>query len=95
MIRSQPHFFHDVPGLGNVAFTRHALAELARDGVTDEDLASVLLFGKDTPDSGSIIWRRLHAIRLVIETKPIPFKGAKVVVTAYREHRQHQLRRTG
>jgi hypothetical protein len=93
MIQTKPHFFLDVPGLGSVAFTWHALARLKRDGVTDEQLADTLLNGTDTPDSGSIIWRRWQKVRLVIETQPRPNKGAKVVVTGYRESAQHSVNR--
>jgi hypothetical protein len=83
-------FYKHVRGLGNVALSRHAQAQLTADGVTDLQVAETLAHGEDTPEGGTVIWRRWNGIRLVIQKKPTPFSGAALVLTAFRE--QHQAK---
>lgn len=78
------HYFANVPRLGNVAISRHAQERLQDSGVTEELLARVLNEGKDTPDGMDVVWREALGIRLVIVLKPTPFRGAKLVTTAFR-----------
>ena len=76
------HYFEDVPGLGNVALSRHAQTRAEQDGISEAMVLDVLLQGQDTPD-GDSTWRELKGVRLVI-VDPTPFRGAKLVTTMYR-----------
>lgn len=76
------HFYEDVPGLGNVAISRHAQEKMDRHGITEAVLEDVLWKGYDRPD-GNSTWREKSGVRLVI-IRPEPFRGAMLVVTAFR-----------
>lgn len=79
------HYFYDVPGLGNVAVSRHAQARIREEGITEEDFGRVLFKGRTVPDGLSVVCRCLNDIRLVILLRPEPFRGAVLVKTAFRE----------
>jgi hypothetical protein len=83
------YYYEDVPGLGNVALSRHAQAKAEDQGITDGQISLVLYRGKDIPDSDSIM-REHIGIRLVIIT-PTPFRGAKLVKTLYRVEPQARV----
>ena len=84
------HFYRNVPGLGNVAVSRHAQARLEADGITQELLDRALLHPTqpDIREGASIVWRERDGVRLVIETKPTPNRGAALITTAFRVERQ-------
>ena len=77
----------NVPGLGNVAVSRHAQARAREDGISQEAFDRVLLvpLTPDVPDGADILWRERDGIRLVILTNPTPNRGAKLVKTVYLE----------
>jgi hypothetical protein len=77
------HYYEDVPGLGNVAVTRHA-QDKAIQGGFHKRFDDILRNGVDTPDGMDIVWREKGGIRLVILLNPVPFRGAVLVKTAYR-----------
>lgn len=89
------HFYRDVPGLGNVAVSRHAQARAAEDGISQEAFDRVLLFPlrEDVYESPDILWRERDGIRLVILTNPTPNLGAKLVKTVYRVKAQARARK--
>ena len=77
------HFYRDVPGLGNVAVSRHAQGRAEEDGISQEAFDRVLLdpLTADVPDGAEIVWRERDGIRLVILTNPTPNRGAVLVKT--------------
>jgi len=77
------HFYEDVPGLGNVAVSRHAQERALEQSISDRVFEDVLLTGKDTPEGLGVVWREKRGLRLVILLKPEPFRGAKLVKTVY------------
>lgn len=80
------HFYRDVPGLGNVAVSRHAQSRASEDHISEEEFQRVLL-SPDTPDvleNQEILWRERAGIRLVILMTPEPFRGARLVKTMFR-----------
>ena len=85
------HYYPDVPGLGNVALSRHAQAQAEKLGLTDEAVERILSKGTDTPDGFATTWREFRGIRMVIIT-PAPFSGALLVKTIYRVKAQHKAR---
>ncbi len=78
------HYWPDVPGLGNVAISRHAQARAVKHGITEGMIASALSRGTDTPDGLSEVFREWGVVRLVIVLRPTPFKGACLVKTITR-----------
>jgi hypothetical protein len=78
------HYFADVPGLGNVAISRHAQARMALDGISEHDFEDALLRGRTIPDGQEVVWREKDGVRVVILRKPTPFKGAMLATTVYR-----------
>ena len=88
------HFYRDVPGLGNVAFSRHAQERLTDEGVSEETVRRILYNAaqKDISDSQGVVHREGYGIRLVILLNPTPDRGAKLVKTAYRIQANHRVR---
>ena len=78
------HYFPDVPGLGNVAVSRHAQARMVEDGISEHELKEALLNGSTTPDGHDVLWREKDGVRVVILRQPTPFKGAMLAKTVYR-----------
>ena len=81
------HYWPNVPGVGNVAVSRHAQARAEEDGINEHAFEQVLLHGVDTPDGQDTVWRQLNGVRIVIIV-PTPFKGAKLVKTMFRVQEQ-------
>jgi Domain of unknown function (DUF4258) len=79
------HFYRDVPTLGHVAVSRHAQDRMDEAGVSQEAFERVLLnpTHPDIPDGMDILWRERDGLRIVIITKPVPDRGAKLVKTVY------------
>lgn len=69
-----------------MALSRHAQEEAAADGITDEQIRGVLMEpeGEDIPDGSKAVFRQKNGVRLVILLDPVPYRGAKLVVTLYR-----------
>ncbi len=78
------HYFPNVPGLGNVALSRHAQDRMAEDGISQHELKEALLHGMTTPDGQDVVWREKDGVRVVILRKPTPFRGAMLATTIYR-----------
>ena len=78
------HYFPNVPGLGNVALSRHAQERMAQDGISEEHFTDALMRGDTIPDGQDIVWREKNGVRIVILRQPTPFKGAMLVKTVYR-----------
>lgn len=80
------HYYADVPGLGNVSVSRHAQEKMDSDGISHEDFEVALLepLRPDIPEAGGILYRERNGLRIVILERPTPFRGAKLVKTAYR-----------
>ena len=89
------HFYRDVPGLGNVAVSRHAQARAEEDGISQEAFDRVLLspLTPDVEEGPDIVWRERDGIRLVILTNPTPNMGAMLVKTVYRVEAQARAHR--
>jgi Domain of unknown function (DUF4258) len=77
------HYFPDVPGLGNVAVSRHAQARMVEDGISEHDFKEALLNGSTTPDGQDVLWREKDGVRVVILRQPTPFKGAMLAKTVH------------
>ncbi len=82
------HYYKNVPGLGNVALSRHAQDAARKHNVTDKMMADILENGENTSDGFDVILREMDGIRLVILRKPNPFRGAKLVKTLFRVEAQ-------
>ncbi|HSE23822.1 MAG TPA: DUF4258 domain-containing protein [Pyrinomonadaceae bacterium] len=78
------HYYENVPELGNVAVSRHAQDRIREDGITDKEFEDALFKGELIPDTHEASFRDLNRIRLVIIHRPEPFKGAKLIKTAFR-----------
>lgn len=83
------HFYRQVPGLGNVALSRHAQARADEEGFSDEMVRKALL-EPDTPDipaipdGHNILFRSRGPLRFVINRRPTPFRHASLVTTIIR-----------
>jgi hypothetical protein len=78
------HYFPNVPGLGNVAVSRHAQDRMREDGIAEYTFQDVLMNGATIPDGQDVIWREKDGIRIVILRRPEPFMGAMLAKTVYR-----------
>jgi hypothetical protein len=80
------HYYTDVPGIGNVAITRHAQSQAENAGFNEEMVAQALMNpdGKDIPDHQGVVFRDRALLRLVIVLRPEPFAGASLVTTIIR-----------
>jgi hypothetical protein len=87
------HYFPDVPGLGNVAVSRHAQERMATDHISEQAFLDALLNGDEVPDGPEVLWRQKEGIRVVILPRPTPFRGAMLVKTVYRIGAQAHARR--
>jgi len=76
------HFYRDVPGLGNVALSRHAQQRAIEEGITDHQVDQVFLHGKNTREAGALL-REYAGVRFVL-VEPEESHGALLVVTIYR-----------
>ena len=81
---SVEHYFPNVPGLGNVALSRHAQERMVQDGISEHELKEALLRGATTPDGQEVVWREKDGVRVVILRRPTPFRGAMLATTIYR-----------
>ena len=86
------HYFPDVPGLGNVAVSRHAQDRMAQDGISEEDFRDALMRGDTIPDGQDVIWSEKDGVRVVILRRPTPFNGAMLAKTVYRIKAQASAR---
>ncbi len=77
------HYYPNVPGLGNVALSRHAQARAAEENFTDVTIRETLFnpHGEDIPDGNNVVFRNRGLTRLVINKRPTPFRGAALVTT--------------
>jgi hypothetical protein len=85
------HFYRNVKGLGNVAISRHAQANMDRQGISQELFERVLLSPAkpDVQEDLNTLWREGENIRLVI-INPTPNTGARLVKTIFRVKAQAQ-----
>lgn len=84
--QKRKYFYEKVPGLGNVAVSRHAQSRMDELGISQEAFEDILLNtprDKDIEESGGVIWRQANGIRLIIIT-PSDFRGAKLIKTVYK-----------
>jgi hypothetical protein len=88
---TRQHFYRDVKGLGNVAVSRHAQANMDRQGISQELFERVLLSPAkaDVQEDLNTLWREGENIRLVI-INPTPNTGARLVKTIFRVKAQAQ-----
>jgi hypothetical protein len=87
------HFYRDVKGLGHVAVSRHAQAQMERAGISQEQFNRTLLqpTQPDVMEGTEIIWRERQGLRIVILVNPTPNVGAKLVKTVYRVQAQARV----
>jgi hypothetical protein len=78
------HYFANVPGLGNVALSRHAQDRMVIDGISEKEFTDALFHGDTVPDGQDVVWREKGGVRIVILRTPTPFKGAMLAKTVYR-----------
>jgi len=78
------HFYEDVPGLGNVAVSRHAQSKAMAQSLSEDLFRRILHDGKETPDGMDVLFREGWGFRLVIVKRPTPYRGAMLVTTVYR-----------
>jgi uncharacterized protein DUF4258 len=87
------HYFPGVPGLGNIAVSRHAQDRMREDGINEDTFRDTLMDGETIAEGHDVIWREKHGIRIVILRRPEPFAGAMLVKTVYRIEGAAQARR--
>ncbi len=58
------HYFPNVPGLGNVALSRHAQERMVEDGVSENEVKEALLRGTTKPDGQEVVWREKDGVRV-------------------------------
>ena len=86
------HYYENVPGLGNVAISRHAQDRLREDGISEAEFEGALLRGDTIPDGQDVVWRQREGVRIVILRRPEPFSGAMLAKTIYRVQSQAKAR---
>ena len=82
------YYFEDVPGIGNVAVSRHAQERAESEGITMRAFEQALLNGVTIPEGPGVVWRELNGVRLVVLLRPEPFRGAALVKTCFRVQEQ-------
>ena len=76
------HYYTNVPGLGNVAVSRHAQDRMDEHSISQAAFERALLSPtKEVEEGIEILWRERDDIRIVIVQRPVPFRGAKLVKT--------------
>jgi hypothetical protein len=83
----------DVPGLGNVAVSRHAQERMLQDGISETEFRDVLWHGATVPDGQDVVWREKGGVRIVMLRRPTPFRGAMLATTACRVQAAARARR--
>jgi hypothetical protein len=78
------HYFENVPGIGNVAISRHAQTRAVEDSISEATFADALVNGSTIPDGHGVVWREKNGVRIVIVKRPEPFRGAALATTAFR-----------
>lgn len=80
------HYYTDVPGLGNVALSRHAQSKADDEGFSEAAVSEALHnpIGEDIPDGMNVVFRDRGRLRLVVNKRPTPFRGAALVTTIIR-----------
>jgi hypothetical protein len=85
-------YYENVPGIGNVAVSRHAQERVAQFEIQESAFAQILTTGETIPD-GECIIRQIGMVRIVILLKPTPFRGAALVKTVYLDSGRQSVRR--
>jgi hypothetical protein len=85
-LRHTKFYYKNVPRLGNVSLTIHAIDQMEERQITSEAFERVLYepIVEDIPEGFSVVRRERDGVRLVILLKPKPNKGSKVITTIYR-----------
>jgi hypothetical protein len=79
------HYYPNVPGLGNVAVSRHAQERMDEYNIPQSVFERALLKPTREVEEGTdILWRERDQVRVVILQRPVPFHGAKLVKTVIR-----------
>jgi hypothetical protein len=80
------HYYPNVPGLGNVALSRHAQARAKEEKFSEAMVEQALLspLGSDIPDGHDVVFRDRGPLRFVINKRPHPFRGACLATTIIR-----------
>lgn len=93
-MRQRENYYTDVPGLGDVAVSRHALEKLEQEGIAHERFEDALLrpTRPDVPDGVDVVWRERDGLRIIILLRPTPDRGARLAKTVYRVMRQAKVR---
>jgi hypothetical protein len=86
-------YYENVPGLGNVAVSRHAQARAEGDAITEKQFEDALFTGETIPDGMHEVFREKNGVRVVILLKPTPDRGAKLVKTVFRPKASTVVRR--
>jgi len=91
---SRSFYYPNVPRLGNVAVSRHALAQMDAAQIPQEAFERTLLhpLRPDVPEGSDIVWRERDGLRIVILTNPSPNRGATLVKTVFRVKAQARAR---
>lgn len=77
-------YYPNVPGLGNVAVSRHAQDRAKGDEITPKQFEDALFNGETIPDGMNEVFREKNRVRVVILLKPTPDRGARLVKTVFK-----------
>jgi Domain of unknown function (DUF4258) len=81
-VSDRQYYYQAVPGLGNVAVSRHAQQRMDEHKISQAMFERALFTPtKEVEEGPEILWRERDNIRIVIVQRPKPFRGARLVKT--------------
>jgi hypothetical protein len=86
------HYHQDVPGIGNVAISRHAQVNCTGQRIADSHIDALLNHGARTDIEGGCVQLDHAGIRAIVVRRPEPFSGAALMVTVFRVERKARAR---
>src|SRR5262245_56966154 len=80
------YFYKNIPKLGSVAISRHALSQLDAQDISQVDFELVLRDEKNQVEEGrDVVIRSGQGMRIVILLHPQPYKGERLVVSVHKD----------
>lgn len=90
---TRKYYYPNVPGVGNVAVSRHAQERMDENNIAEHVFERALLNPtREVPEGDDILWREHAGVRVVIVRRPVPFRGAALVKTVVKIGAQARAR---
>jgi len=77
-------FAEEIPGVGDVELSRHAVNRVTADKIPENVFWEVLMRGEVIHEGPDIVWKTGKGIRIVILMRPSPYRGRALVKTAFK-----------